>query len=543
MKNGINRLVFVFLLLVMSSGMVLAQSCPSGKTAFVWVNGILVGNEKVNGIIVKTGAQAWAEKVDTIKTNFLASKPSLKPECVVFVAVYNTSEKWKKDFLQSTGQWLSQEFDEMLSSINSLLSWLGIPDKFISSLKKSNFLVQLADPDLITLFENVRDWSMKGYRVVLVGHSQGAYYTNAVYETIRSGTLVVPGINTLPDSNKLVIVNIASAAGYVADGRNKYITQCGDIILNVPNSLPANVNNTSVPCLIAVPPGSALHYLNESYLSVGLKTQKQIYQHLEELLPPSPPPSPTLTASCSASPGIINAGQSTTFSGTSSGGIGKRTGVWSGVISGANSSATYSSSSSASAGFANATYTVSDSSSPKKTATANCSVQINAPVLRPFSVSCSLNPNPANMGQTVTGTISQSGGVAPITYTQNGASTNGTFYYSTSSAGTITAQVVAKDSKGRTASNSCSATVVVPLPPFSISCSISPRSAKLGNIFYGTIYQSGGVAPISYTQNGASTNKNFSYKPTRVGSITAQVRGTDGKGRVASSSCSATVTK
>ena len=112
---------------------------------------------------------------------------------------------------------------------------------------------------------------------------------------------------------------------------------------------------------------------------------------------PTPVP-PTLTASCSANPSIILAGQSTTFSGTSSGGTGTRTGVWGGVVSGTSSSAVYSTSISAPASFGKATYKVTDSGNPKQVVPANCSVQINAPVLLPFSVSCSHSTNPATMG-------------------------------------------------------------------------------------------------------------------------------------------------
>ena len=102
---------------------------------------------------------------------------------------------------------------------------------------------------------------------------------------------------------------------------------------------------------------------------------------------PPPPPPPTLTATCSANPVVILAGQSTVFTGSSTGGTGAKTGIWGGVASGSGLTANYSTAASTPAGFYKATYTVTDSGSPKQTVTANCSVQVNSPVV----VTTSLN--------------------------------------------------------------------------------------------------------------------------------------------------------
>ena len=82
--------------------------------------------------------------------------------------------------------------------------------------------------------------------------------------------------------------------------------------------------------------------------------------------------------------------------------------------------------------------------------------------LPPFSISCALMPNPVTVGQVVTGTISQSGGVLPITYTQNAASlgTNNTFSLYPNVTGMMGSVVTATDARGRTVNSTCTGTVV-----------------------------------------------------------------------------------
>ncbi len=117
-------------------------------------------------------------------------------------------------------------------------------------------------------------------------------------------------------------------------------------------------------------------------------------------------PAPTLIATCSADPAVITAGQSATFTGSSSGGTGVRRGSWSGVVSGSGSTATYRTSTSTPPGFGKATYTVTDSGSPKQTTTTTCQVQIKAAVAKGTiiittngtvpSVSCKINGTSVN---------------------------------------------------------------------------------------------------------------------------------------------------
>jgi hypothetical protein len=240
----------VFLLLVLSSGILVnnlnaqtMQPCPSGHscTVYIWINGIY-------GI----SADDWSNKVIVYGNNYRAAhNPPLDPTYVVFDSIYNQSG-WKMgDLAQSATQLALQA----TSRIN------------------------LTDPDLLSLIDQVRTRSSQGYKVVLVGHSQGTFYTNFAYEAILNKLVNVPGIPSLPDNSKLVIVNIASPANNVADGNGMYTTLCGDIILGVPGSLPADVHtaNSFGSCTGWGSHPTDLHELDTSYLVAESQTQKQIY--------------------------------------------------------------------------------------------------------------------------------------------------------------------------------------------------------------------------------------------------------------------------
>ncbi len=288
------RVVFLLLLLVSYSGVAMAQTtvqpCPSGKvcTVFILTNGVLVGDKKVNGVVVKTGAEVWQDEVQTINDQFFQYHPDLDQNYVRFIPVYNTSEGFWKDNLQAGFQWTQQEIDAVSGGPDSLINWPGLGNKLLKAFGVERKFDAKTDKDLAKLVDTIGIWSAKGYRVVLVGHSQGTLYTNAAYEAIRTGKVVIPSIPSLPNSLKLTIVNIASVPFYVADRRGKYTTQCGDPITWVAfGNLPANVNNTIVPCPLAFvgsfdPRTWAVHFLGSAYLSVGLNSQKQIYRQFED---------------------------------------------------------------------------------------------------------------------------------------------------------------------------------------------------------------------------------------------------------------------
>lgn len=298
----IKCLVFL-LLFVLISSTARAQSdpyvpnCPTGKVCvvFLWVNGILVPNEPT-----------WRAEVGRIMEEFHFKHQYLNRDYIRFDSSYNKSEQWIADLLQSSYQWTAQEVDAVFN-LSSLLS-LGLTDKLVNAIEKVSLNLQVqSDHDLFNLVNKTALWLVRGYTVVLVGHSQGTFYTNAAYNAFRYGSaLLTTGPIGLPDPSKLVIVNIASAATYPADGRGKYTSQCGDLILGTPLSPPANVNNTTVFCDQAIPPAWLTHILEDSYMSPGLKSQVQIYKHLEESIPP------TMTLTPSTNVATVSIGKSVT---------------------------------------------------------------------------------------------------------------------------------------------------------------------------------------------------------------------------------------
>mgnify|MGYP001560716710 FL=1 len=219
--------------------------CPQGKAAVIWVNGIL-GESQAK----------WEDSVRTVGDKFFATHiTTLNPSCVEFVPVYNTSAWAYSDINQSLAHLMQFAVDR----------------------------INLIDLDMLKLLRVIEDYSKDGYKVVLVGHSQGSLYTNLAYQFIRSGSsrIIVPSIASLPDNSKLEIVNIATPSDRVSDGNGRYTTQCGDIILTATLglSLPANINGEGRPCSAQLPT-SYKHSL-DTYLILGTNSQRQIFADLD----------------------------------------------------------------------------------------------------------------------------------------------------------------------------------------------------------------------------------------------------------------------
>ncbi len=304
MKTILNFTV-VFLLLVLSSGILInnanAQTvCPQGKSCavFIWVNGIAVKN-----------SADWDTTVNDVRTKFFNANSDIDQAYIKFDPAYNQSFGMLKDiFGQSIFQW-DQQFTDSFLANSSVLQNSSVNNILLAyALWNYSFDAKRFTTDLIAIGDKIHSWQNLGYRVVLVGHSQGSFLTNEAY-TVRIREAVADKSIALPDANLLSVVNIASSANNVADGRNKYTTQCNDIILVVPKVLPGNVNDPTAPCtpfLMPPPPVSILagvldaiaatvdiaklwhgynvHQLS-TYTADKSATQKQIFAHLVDSLP------------------------------------------------------------------------------------------------------------------------------------------------------------------------------------------------------------------------------------------------------------------
>ncbi len=237
--NTILKVFVVSWLLVLSSSLLEAQCpVPAMKTAVIMVNGILVPN-----------SGEWQKQVQKFGDNFLSSHPLLNSACVIFVPIYNQSDGMFRDVLQSRYQLNKQRQDVYYANWTSLLANNTDHELFMAAAMDYavNPIILTSDMDSIKNAVTSR-WS-QGYRVILFGHSQGTLFTNKAYNDLLNIM-----INQLPNPNKLVVVNIATPANNVADGRQAYTSECKDFIHYVPGSLSPNVglSNSQLVCNVIV---------------------------------------------------------------------------------------------------------------------------------------------------------------------------------------------------------------------------------------------------------------------------------------------------
>jgi hypothetical protein len=306
----LSRLFRMGLLLVSSICLAMAQNCPNGKTVFIWINGVL-----------EPSSANWHSQVLAYENKFGAAHPDLDLNCVKFATSYNSSVNGYKDFLQGVEQMAAQDVDQYLNNLDLISQSKQAHQSFMAAALGYQNDLKSADPDMAVLDGGavttcppitptatcgVLDWWKNGYRVVLVGYSQGNFYANAEYN-LRLRNADGQG-KQLPDSNQLSVIGIATPADKVADGRQQYTTHCNDPIhfAYPPKALGANIGSpTSCFVLQAVDAGLYLtgnwfnalaatligngyiidqHFI-DTYMTDGSDTQKQIYQQLEDALP------------------------------------------------------------------------------------------------------------------------------------------------------------------------------------------------------------------------------------------------------------------
>ena len=254
---------------------------------------------------------------------------------------------------------------------------------------------------------------------------------------------------------------------------------------------------------------------------------------------PPPPVIPDLIGSCSANPGSIQTGNSTTFTANATGGTGAYTYSWS------DNSGTFGSSSSATksystAGVKTATVLVTSGSQSR---TANCNVTVNQIVNNDLSVSCYATPSSINQNNSSTFYSNVSGGTSGYTYSWSGAcsgsSSSCNNYFS--NPGTQTAHIVVT-SGSQTATADCSVVVNQPTQNLSVSCYASPSSITSGQTTTFISNVSGGTNAYTYSWYGVCNGYNSTCSNSVYGSGTqsATVTVTNGS-QSASATCYVTV--
>lgn len=269
-----------------------------------------------------------------------------------------------------------------------------------------------------------------------------------------------------------------------------------------------------------------------------------------------------LAVTCSASPAIITAGQSTKFTASASGGVGPYLYTWSGAVSGNTPSVTKVFNT---AGTYYATVTASDGSLQSKQAT--CSVQVNAAVAGSFDVytfsssktvqagqgtSFDLYFQPQNgfSGQVGLSVSGLPAGASMTSGSQLGLSGTSSVPYTltiqTSTATPVGVFPLVFTAIGQGVTRTVNLTLTTTAPPpqaLSASCSIVPNPITLGQ--GATVYAqaTGGVSPYRYIINGfdMGTISSQLVMPSSTGTFTVPVTIYDSVNQRASSSCSAQV--
>jgi PKD repeat protein len=240
---------------------------------------------------------------------------------------------------------------------------------------------------------------------------------------------------------------------------------------------------------------------------------------------------PTVSASSNVSSADID--YPIEFSSTPSGGTGSYSYSW--TLNGQQISTSQDFSYSfASSGSYTLTVTITDSVGVQSSASVTVTINLNP------SVSVSSSQNPADVGNSVTFSSSESGGTGTDTYVWyiNGVqeSTASSFSYSFSAAGTYYVNVTVTDSDGHSASYSLKETVN-PDPSVVINVVHNPTDVGIWANFSASI--SGGTGPFSYswTINGESfTTAHVNYTFTASGTFPISLTVTDANGNTASAS-------
>ena len=246
-----------------------------------------------------------------------------------------------------------------------------------------------------------------------------------------------------------------------------------------------------------------------------------------------------LVVSCFATPSTVDQGKEILWTANATGGNGTYTYSWSGdggiAGSGKTKSKTYYT-----PGTKNASVTVT---SGDKTKTANCSVNVVAPLV----VSCVANPSTINVGGTINWTATATGGTGSYVYIwSNPGQFNGNPFpktYTTAGAKTATVSVT---SGNQTKTASCSGTVVTTPITLTVSCSASPSTVNKNETIIWSASASGGNSIYTYSWsgtdglsgNGQSVNKNYPYTGTKNALVTVTSNNV-----TRTASCSATVTE
>ncbi len=247
-----------------------------------------------------------------------------------------------------------------------------------------------------------------------------------------------------------------------------------------------------------------------------------------------------LTASLSASPTLIDVGQSLNLTVTAGGGSGSYSYAYSGLPAGcASANVTPLLCTPTSSGNSSVTVIVSDTNLVSATSSA-----VNLTVDPALSF-LGLTAAPASfyLGNGTYLNASASGGTPAYSYVYSGlpsgctTSSTSSLYCVPTSAGNASVTVVVTDGAGEQVRGTAAFTVLSPIPPLVItSYSVSPSTITQGASVSLTVAATGGVSPYSYAYTGlpagcsSQNSSSFPCTPAQNGTFPVSVRVSDPQG-------------
>lgn len=228
----------------------------------------------INGVNVK---QSEAKRsTDRIRDELFA-QPEVNPECIAYITLYNTSTALSLDLAeagiqkaQELGRELSDFWKVYLRIAASMTDhqFLGVIGSWYVATDFANYVI---DEQLQEHIRLVREELSQGRSVILVPHSQGNLYANALWDAL-----------TFDEQSQVHIVSVATPSDSVA-GDGQYTTlQEDDFASLFLLALPANAANTEI-----CPNGWYCHGFKEWYLT-GNNSRSRIIDDITALLPKLP---------------------------------------------------------------------------------------------------------------------------------------------------------------------------------------------------------------------------------------------------------------
>lgn len=206
-------------------------------------------------------------------------------DCLSYEAAYNTSELFITQLVEAYVQSLTEgtaKFWRWFANLESVPAWFSNKVRVLADLVDGT--AYIVDSDLQKHVATYTTTIAQGYKVIVIGHSQGNFYANQAYN-------VLFGSQPQLSQGTFSVLSVATPDSYVA-GNGPYTTLTEDFIWSLPllpPPLPPTTSNG--PC---GDPFFACHSFDVSYLP-GTRSGPRILDHIvaalpTQSLPPLPPP-------------------------------------------------------------------------------------------------------------------------------------------------------------------------------------------------------------------------------------------------------------